>query len=599
MSSQYNETSGFLDEVDDIKIDDIFNQFKINPPKNLKVTAAQIWTIGGKVPESQVEEQPVERLTSLSTDNKHPWVSKTSSFNLYRPYPVYRVPAHISVETLQNILLRRQGDANVVVEGLKIDGLQNKTIQEIYDEFMKDTVNSQEKNLILDLQYDHSKLASATKPWKHLETIESYDASVPFTSQQLNSFYVPEMSFFKQFESKGGVTKIINVSLSSLKLWKNKQMAEHWKMWLEELYSFSQIPLFFQMFLKNQKCKALLFQILAGEPDGNHGDQSTETKIWNQKHKDAVQTNYTILSEVFSVSNGNVLREKAMECGLIPRILKRLAQISGEKPRKFVEKEEVIEEEKDEEEEKKEEEDKVEIKPEAHKKPEIKKKKGVGYSSKQGQTFDVNAYLENSKKRNEHIKTLVDILSAIFAVKEWTASKEITGMVLESALLPLLEQNFRNGSWLDMAKQADVYTAYLALARSFTDQEHLVSCLDKIDEAYEPIQRDSIYQLLEKLKGLAEVFLMCLDQQKVEDSSEGSEKSKKLAQDVMDTYQVAKNALEHLKQEGGTENDIENALSLPLPDQYRALLSNMRFDYTDMKDELTNQYVHHYKNLAE
>jgi ubiquitin-activating enzyme E1 len=67
------------------------------------------------------------------------------------------------------------------------------------------------------------------------------------------------MSFFKQFESKGGVTKIINVSLSSLKLWKNKQMAEHWKMWLEELYSFSQIPLFFQMFLKNQKCKALLF----------------------------------------------------------------------------------------------------------------------------------------------------------------------------------------------------------------------------------------------------------------------------------------------------------------------------------------------------
>jgi hypothetical protein len=142
MSSQYNETSGFLDEVDDIKIDDIFNQFKINPPKNLKVTAAQIWTIGGKVPESQVEEQPVERLTSLSTDNKHPWVSKTSSFNLYRPYPVYRVPAHISVETLQNILLRRQGDANVVVEGLKIEGLQNKTIQEIYDEFMKDTVNS-------------------------------------------------------------------------------------------------------------------------------------------------------------------------------------------------------------------------------------------------------------------------------------------------------------------------------------------------------------------------------------------------------------------------------------------------------------------------
>jgi hypothetical protein len=32
---------------------------------------------------------------------------------------------------------------------------------------------------------------------------------------------------------------------------------------------------------------------------------------------------------------------------------------------------------------------------------------------------------------------------------------------LESALLPLLEQAFRNGSWLDMAKAAEVYHSYL------------------------------------------------------------------------------------------------------------------------------------------
>jgi hypothetical protein len=32
---------------------------------------------------------------------------------------------------------------------------------------------------------------------------------------------------------------------------------------------------------------------------------------------------------------------------------------------------------------------------------EKKKRKGVGYSSKQGQAFDVTAYLENAKQRNE------------------------------------------------------------------------------------------------------------------------------------------------------------------------------------------------------
>jgi len=36
---------------------------------------------------------------------------------------------------------------------------------------------------------------------------------------------------------------------------------------------------------------------------------------------------------VFSVSEGLELREKALACGLLPRILQRLSVISGEKPR--------------------------------------------------------------------------------------------------------------------------------------------------------------------------------------------------------------------------------------------------------------------------
>ena len=85
----------------------------------------------------------------------------------------------------------------------------------------------------------------------------------------------------------------------------------------------------------------------------------------------------------------------------------------------------------------------------------------MGYSSKQGQTFDVSAYLESSKQRNEQIKSLVDICSNFFGSKEWEASDDVASIILESALLPLLEQAFRNGSWLDMAKAADVYASYL------------------------------------------------------------------------------------------------------------------------------------------
>jgi hypothetical protein len=72
---------------------------------------------------------------------------------------------------------------------------------------------------------------------------------------------------------------------------------------------------------------------------------------------------------------------------------------------------------------------------------------------------------------------LVDICSNFLGSKEWSASEEVGDIILESALLPLLEQAFRNGSWLDMAKAAEVYASYLALARSLAIQPKLVKCL--------------------------------------------------------------------------------------------------------------------------
>jgi len=52
---------------------------------------------------------------------------------------------------------------------------------------------------------------------------------------------------------------------------------------------------------------------------------------------------------------------------------------------------------------------------------------------------------------------------------------------------------------------------------------------------------------------------------------------------------------------------IENALALPLAEQYRALLENLRFDYMSMRDPNlsasgsssgANDYIHHYKATA-
>jgi hypothetical protein len=107
------------------------------------------------------------------------------------------------------------------------------------------------------------------------------------------------MSFFSKFEGKGGVAKIIAVTLASLALWKATPLADSWAVWLRELETFSQIPLFFQLFLKHQKCRERLFGVLAGQPDAELATDAGKEAFWVQEQKDALQINYRILGEVF------------------------------------------------------------------------------------------------------------------------------------------------------------------------------------------------------------------------------------------------------------------------------------------------------------
>ena len=132
--------------------------------------------------------------------------------------------------------------------------------------------------------------------------------------------------------------------------------------------------------MKHQKCKELLFKVLAGQPDTELAADAGKKAYWEQEQKDAVQINYRILGEVFSVYSGLELREKALACGLLPRILERLSVISGEKPRAFEEEEGKAVPEEDQADLDQVESKKIEIK----KNTEKKQRKGVGYSSKQG-----------------------------------------------------------------------------------------------------------------------------------------------------------------------------------------------------------------------
>jgi hypothetical protein len=309
-----------------------------------------------------------------------------------------------------------------------------------------------------------------------LKELNNGYASTDRMNEIIAANYPPRMSFYNQFENKGGVAKIITVAIESMKLWKNKKLADSWEMWLKELDAFSNIPQFFGLFLKTHKSKELLFKILGGAPD-----QEDNASHWEKEQKEAVQVNYRILAEVFQQSGSVELREKAISQGIFETILDRLGKISGEKPRTY---EEEISD--DDLEKALENADEMPLVKKQSKKAEDRKaRKGVGYSAKQGETFDVAAYLENKKTRNEQIQTLVDILAKLLLSDEWKASNEVAEIILESPLLPLLEHSLQN-AWLDMAKTREVYHSYLSLIRSIASQDKLAKCLNKIGKNYKP-----------------------------------------------------------------------------------------------------------------
>jgi hypothetical protein len=68
----------------------------------------------------------------------------------------------------------------------------------------------------------------------------------------------------------------------------------------------------------------------------------------------------------------------------------------------------------------------------------------------------------------------------------------LTKLVLESALLPLLESAFRSGSLLEMSKEAELNTSFLTLTKVLAKHKSLAPLLMPLPDNYLPKQTESI-----------------------------------------------------------------------------------------------------------
>ena len=112
----------------------------------------------------------------------------------------------------------------------------------------------------------------------------------------------------------------------------------------------------------------------------------------------------------------------------------------------------------------------------------LEKRKGVGYDNGGTKsTWSTQDYLALKNKKNERIIILVNILRNILDSKDWIPPQELLEIILNSCILPLVENAFRCSSLLEMAKEKDLYSHYLNLVAKMSTIDSLVPCLMKLD----------------------------------------------------------------------------------------------------------------------
>ena len=228
-----------------------------------------------------------------------------------------------------------------------------------------------------------------------------------------------------------------------------------------------------------------------------------------------------------------------------------------------------------------------------------KNRKGVGYTTDVGQEWNVNSYMKKKESKNSQIADIIGILKGVIKSEEMCLKYNLKDLILESSLLPVLENAFRSGSILEMAKEAELYNSYLDFIITVCSNKELRFILMDIGKEYEPRQLEPIHTLLDKLTGLADIFLKALSSEEKEKKgkkdkkdNEESKKSKELAEKIHKTNEIVKKTVSNVLKKD--EESIQEILKLPLAQKYKKLLSKLRFGYMDIKSAPNSTSYTHY-----
>ncbi|CAI2384890.1 unnamed protein product [Moneuplotes crassus] len=552
-----------------------------------------------------------------------PFYKSLSLYNLLTNNVVFHIPKHMKAKVLSCELFGRKHPLSVKTNG-EVD--LEHTIGEIFEKHPDSTnlnifelcyhrpdtdadLSKEEAKEVEDILEGYStKYTRRSTPCSGTASTSEGAAGPSSSEQQPEGRSSKAQATYPVLEKFDGASELVKACMKAVRNWTQKDLREAWHQYLKEVESFISFPGFFAKLTSDKKNSTLFFDILSGVPESETKEalkkrqKEIEKKTqyqynykapefenpWIDRQLEMVKQTYNVVQRIFcEEDNSDGLREKCLQNGTIITFIERIGILTSEFSRVKVEPDEYNSDSEEE-----------SIVTEKKKQQRDKNRKGVGYTTDVGQEWNVNSYLKKKESKNSQITDIIGILKGVIQSEELSVKYNLRQMILESALLPVLENALRSGSVLEMAKEAELFNSYLDFITTVCENKELRFILMDIGKDYEPRQLEPIHALLDKLTGLADIFLKALSTEKEKSnkskgkSGEESEGSKALAERIRKTNEIVKKTVsDALKTD---EDSIQDILKLPLNEKYKKLLSPLRFCYMDMKSAPSSPSYTHY-----
>ena len=504
-------------------------------------------------------------------------VKQNKYFNINHPIatvrdnPIFEFPSNIPFKRIKDMIVSDQIPFNNLLNNEEIP---NEVIIENIPKYS-------DSNNITDIYYEVSSLRDLKLNTNEIESKDEREIKIDYELMD----YAPDLPIFKEFEKLEGIKNIISVLKSTVQKWTNKEAIDFWIKWTDDLEIFCQLPSFFASLISHQQCSSILFNLLCGFYDNENSIKKEGT--------DVSKYIFEILGNSFSKNRSGELRKIAIEKGIFNCIIERLELLTHEKPRKYSPGEEK-EEEKKKSEDTNDKKDNPNLFVLTGKK---KLKRGVGYGSDQtgdNKTWDVTQYLAGKKNNSLQIASIIKLLTDFFDTSDMQIDDKTLRVFLESSILPCLESAYRGGTLLELAKEAQLYYAYLDMTIKLSKNPSLIPLLLDISKDYKPVQTQSVYTLLSLLNDGTKIFANAL---KHESAETGKTKSteEQLSNEIMRTFDIVTKHIKSYQIHLDNKKNYTEILKLPVEKSYPLLLREFAFDYMSMKNK-SGKLEHYYSN---